>query len=456
MASRKSTSKAKQKTSLPRAKAAQGAAAEKKKPASVRKKKQTASKIRLSPKDLRTISREISEAFPKAVDDTSSRLVLLDVDPQKLHAYWNIPLRQYTKALKKSGIAKMALRVYLLPAENVPLSKALHCCDVAIQGLRNQQYIDLQQDNALYAAECGLLEPDGTFVSLLRSNIVRTPPAGQSPDRSFATIDTSAVDKLAPAENYAAFPESRAAAKGAVPQPLAEPVSSLIRQALQEPASPSAGSMPVLHPFEIPKQDIFLDEMFIDGLIKQRLHIDTASLLNPESQQQPAGLFKDNAHMTVHAECFSSSSFYSPAGEQPSFTAELVIEGRVRPGVQLVRQGSKIPVSIDGRFQVRQHLPKDAGLLKRLAEMSPEEKRQAPSGSRISAMLTPGGSKKELQLEMYAFLHVYGNSINRTSIPFFSKEISVRPDGSFSFTHVLPEDALLLPELMLSIRPEEG
>lgn len=432
-----------------------GSAAGKKKKPAAHKKKQTALKPRLSPAELRTISREISAEFPQAVDDASSRLVLLDVDPKRLHAYWNIPLRHYTKALNKSGIAKKTLRFYLLPADTAPLSRALYSFDVEVQGLRNQQYIDLQQDNALYAAECGITAPDGRFVSLVRSNVVRTPPAGQSPDRSFKTIDTFAV-KNPPLSVRITSPQETTSAQGIMRKQLTVSAASRSGNRLQQQASRSAGIAPELHSLALPKQDVLLDEAFIDALIKQRLQTDTARLFSSEAQQPHEKQFEAAASGTLPSESISSSSLYSFEGEHPSFTAELVIEGRIRPGVQLALHGSKVPVSMDGRFQVRQLLPKDAGLLKNLAAMAQEEEQLSPPATPELILLTAEGSKEELQFEIYASLHVYGKIINNEALPFFTKEMPVRPDGSFYLTRILPRGALLLPELMVSLCPGEG
>lgn len=454
MASATGKSKKSDTTLRTRSKASRRLSSESKTGKSVPAKKTKAEEPALSAKDLRTISKEIETEFPKAVDDDLSRLVLLDIDPKRIHAYWNITLPQYTRALKKAGAATKILRFYLLPSEETPLHNALHAFDIEVQGLRNQQYIDLQQDRSICAAECGLRAPDGSFFPLVKSNIVKTPPAGRSSDYSWTTIDTrssttaSQVPDTHLREDFS---------KGLPPpKQLHDTTPAGLPAGHKHQGTKPPEQKPKMHPRRIPKQDLLLDEAFIDGLIRQRMQIDTSQLLSPGTpgigmEHTSAGTLPE----TISSFSPSSSTCAPGTDEQYTFTAELVIEGRVRPGVHLALHGNVVPIAMDGRFQIRQPLQHDAQLLKLLAELPCTDQPSREQGP-VLTMSTAGKNSEELLFEIHASLHMYGN-IRSTEIPsFFSTEIPVRPDGSFHVTRILPRGACILPELMASIRPSRG
>lgn len=401
-------------------------------PAKTAPKKRAAPKARstatLSPEELRSISSEIADQFPQSIDDDRLQLVLLDVDPHMLHAYWNIPLQQYAQAAGTSGAAAKMLRVYLLPSEQAAVHEAMYWFDIETQGLRNQQYIDLTKDNAAYAAQYGIVGSDGRFIPLVTSNSVRTPPAGRSVERP------AAFPELHAGRPHSALTET-------------EPVYESIAAGAGEPEQHGGARVPH-KPSVPPRPDILLDEEYIDGLVQNRMQMDTARLLNPEKHppappavRQPGGI--------------SSLSLLRQAAGSASLSAELVIEGRVRPGMQLVLHGSEVTVGMDGSFKIRQQLAVDDRLIHLLDSIAGPA---APSvaDKPVLVMQTPGSEHDRLQLEVYASLHVYGSAVSSDLLRLFGSELSLRPDGSFHITRVLPRGACILPELMVAAQSSEG
>ena len=142
--------------------------------------------------ELQCLAENLSGHFPARYDRTE--LVLLDVDPHHLHAYWNIDQKALAKALSRLGPAgpqgPMLLRMRAVPPPGAEAGEpeAGDTFDVAVHGLRNRWYVDLWKDGYTYEAALGLRGPNGTAIWLAHSNRVRTPRAGQSPDYRFPTL----------------------------------------------------------------------------------------------------------------------------------------------------------------------------------------------------------------------------------------------------------------------------
>ncbi len=424
--------KAQKKTGSTKTAAPKRARAVSRTPAQSARKKQTAGGSRrvpaLSPGELRSIGREIAGRFPQTIDDDRLQLVLLDVDPHMMHAYWNIPLPRYAAAAGASGDAAKRLRIYLLPADDASVHAAVSWFDIETQGLRNQQYIDLTRDNAPYAAQFGIIGNDGRFVSLVTSNSVRTPPAGRS------------------LEQPPAVPEQHA--RRPVPaMPAIEP-SYGAEPAEDEKLDRHTGGRTPHTEFQPPRPEVLLDEQYIDGLVQHRMQLDTARLLDPATPHPAPRAVPPPGSV-------SSLSLLRQAAGATGLCAELVIEGRIRPGIQLVLHGSEVPVGMDGSFKIRQQLPVDerlVHLLRGIAGAAPPAAAEHP----VLLLQTPGFEHDRLQLEVYASLHVYGNAVDRDMLTLFGSETAVRPDGSFHITRALPRGACILPELIVAAQSPEG
>jgi hypothetical protein len=122
-----------------------------------------------------------------------NRLTLLEVDPWRVHAYWNVAeadLAAARAALGASGLdAPLVLRFADL-SPGAPEGAAPHPrFDVEVERARNSWYVGLWRDAKHYLAELGLRVPDGRFVPLVRSNEVVTPRAGPSPELDFRHLE---------------------------------------------------------------------------------------------------------------------------------------------------------------------------------------------------------------------------------------------------------------------------
>lgn len=136
-----------------------------------------------NPDELTEISNEVSQYFTQPISDT--RLVLMEIDPYRVHAYWNVDendLAHIQKELGKSlKDAQLVLRIYDISYIYYNGTNAHSHFDIEIQGLRNNWYIDLWSSAKSYCADLGFRLPSGDFHAITHSNVIHAPPDSQSP-----------------------------------------------------------------------------------------------------------------------------------------------------------------------------------------------------------------------------------------------------------------------------------
>jgi len=116
------------------------------------------------------------EEIPEGYGET--RLVLLVRDPCWVHAYWEISEHDYRNALAEADHP---------PEESVQRVLRLHeigegtssSFDIRLDDAARNWYVKVNPDRS-YEGELGLAVPPDRFITLARSNRVRTPPAGMS------------------------------------------------------------------------------------------------------------------------------------------------------------------------------------------------------------------------------------------------------------------------------------
>ncbi len=117
----------------------------------------------------------------------STYLAFIARDPYCIHAYWEIAPEQLESLLvtlaKKQQAHGYVLRLYDVTHIEFDGNNANHCFDVKIDLLRQHHYVDLWCDNVSYCGEIGLLNANGDFLAIARSNFVTTPRASLATDR---------------------------------------------------------------------------------------------------------------------------------------------------------------------------------------------------------------------------------------------------------------------------------
>jgi len=142
-----------------------------------------------SPQELREINIQVSASWFRSPEAT--HLTLMEVNPWRLHAYWNIDAVDMAAARASlptdAEEPALILRFTDLPTqqgENVGQS-----FDTEVQGLTNSWYVDLWQEGRCYSAQLGLRTTDGGLVLLATSNEVMLPRAAPSSKLDFKQVE---------------------------------------------------------------------------------------------------------------------------------------------------------------------------------------------------------------------------------------------------------------------------
>ncbi|QLH38882.1 MAG: DUF4912 domain-containing protein [Defluviicoccus sp.] len=177
----------------------------------------------LAPERLRQVAEDVRDAFPRPSE--GHELVLIDVDPHHLHAFWTVPPTAVAAAretLAGTGdTAPLVLRVHEWSEDHAGAA-----FDVEVVGLQGQSYIDVWSEAREYRATLGLRADAGSLVPLVASVPVALPA-------------------LSPAQAPAKAPAQDARARTAEPKPTETPVAP------SAAAEKTAGlaAEPLRHPF---------------------------------------------------------------------------------------------------------------------------------------------------------------------------------------------------------------
>jgi len=127
----------------------------------------------------------ISSTKPnQVVQSEESRIVLMDIDPYSLHAYWEITNIDKKRVLKQfdesSKPPRQIIRVYDVTYIHFDGKNAHSYFDIEINRNRGNWYIDLWSSHKSLCAEIGMKSSLGDFHPIARSNFIDTPRAYQS------------------------------------------------------------------------------------------------------------------------------------------------------------------------------------------------------------------------------------------------------------------------------------
>lgn len=396
--------------------------------------------------ELRSLLDAVSLEQPLPASGTE--LILLEVDPHRAHAYWNIDPAQARESLP------LVLRVYDV-TESGAVDQAGQAFDVEVHGLQGRWYLDFWRDNRTFVSEIGYRQPDGTLSLLARSNEVNTPSAepaenastGQHQDHNGEPLHTDwPGDHQAPADTQTptdSVPDTQITAsddKAAPSAPLvAEPITLLepefplplwpasvadTNEPVMQKAVPSA-QLPRHHPEDaiIAAGDAsvaFEDEVMSGNAHDNRVTPE-ASIAIPEDMPHefptPEELL---AAVTENHQALQA--FYASAGpdyHDGSATSDEPAGAAAHD--QPAQPGSPAPESL-------------------------------PPLEQIIGLSSLEHMGKDVLLEVNAELHIYGRSKPNTELTLYGQVVKTRPDGTFSVRRPLPHGAVVLP--LLYTKPE--
>ncbi len=322
--------------------------------------------------------------LPSGYDITQATLIVRD--PYWIFAYWDVSSASLAEARQKLGRgfdkSTFVLRMYDVTAVDFNGRNANQSFDIEVGREATSWYVNLWCDNVSYCAEVGLMQPNGHFYALARSNTVTTPRASFSGREDVIWMERKddnvskpfRQDPLAPGD------PATAARKDVVPPAqkkgrwsrrfLTEDdirayymrLSPLLRKSRRKKKSVVIAprtSDPVS--LESPAQDIFgYDRKYgwagekHPGRYFQKEFLahfragSSAELLSPGASEGSLGVTAGGA---------SGQSAPNPRKFFFELGTELIVYGRTEPDAQVFWGNKNIKLREDGTFSLRMALP---------------------------------------------------------------------------------------------------
>lgn len=209
--------------------------------------------VPLDQETLLRVAEEVRAAFPHPPD--AAELVLIDVDPRHLHAFWDVPPGDAARAraaIDADGDgdgdgeqAPLVLRLVAIDADDAPCGQPF---DIEVVGLHGQFYVDIWDLPRHYQATLGLRRPDGGLQPLAPTVTADLPALGPAEDRTWREIALPPPPQatIAPASPPSPVPPSPAPQPPAAPP--AQPTRVLAAAAAPAPAAATQPSPPPIAP----------------------------------------------------------------------------------------------------------------------------------------------------------------------------------------------------------------
>lgn len=125
--------------------------------------------------------REIRKVEELPAEYGDVKIALLPRDPFWMFAYWEVNQQTRQELKNRYGDAEQILRVYDVTGIQFDGKNAHKYFDIVITEIANNWYINVPEVNRSWCVDLGLRLPDGSFITIVRSNIVNMPRYGVSP-----------------------------------------------------------------------------------------------------------------------------------------------------------------------------------------------------------------------------------------------------------------------------------
>ena len=185
----------------------------------------------ITQEEMLRFSAEILPLFPPPPQGTE--LVLMEIDPYRMHAYWHVDADDLTHALREAGspYAPLVVRMQEATKDEQAEARASSAFDVDIEDNETHRYVTVSrcgqsyEAELAYEAELGVRKADGTLVHLARSERVHLPRAGQAHVYNVTALDTSILrERVAAQTELAPVLFSQSPVDIRAERPLDEPV----------------------------------------------------------------------------------------------------------------------------------------------------------------------------------------------------------------------------------------
>lgn len=389
---------------------------------------------------LRSLGNLLEKHFPRPIEDTE--LVLMEVSPHRLHAYWHITpweLEAASSRLKDENV-QLILRFHDL-TEQVHEQDIAPSFDIEITGASGSQYVELWEDARSYRAELGVLKENGQLIDLARSNSVELPKAGHSTRHGTQVLTlTPLADTL--------FEQSPGSGAEAEFNP--QKTRGSWREDDNQPNDATLlGGLNKLFPlFPDPGAPVFeartLELDFPAGITAPMSRLPEQAIETPQAgdlqPSKPSGLSTAHAVDIDEADSFPLCS----AADAQALTKERIES--LTPLDTLQAAAAQIPTGF--AFPPLSRKPTGPtpteGVASGKIETSGSQVLSQPVSS-FSLAESPDG---ELHIE----LHIHGRAQPNSHFVFHGQLIATKADGSFSLQKTLPPEAQQLVAQLLAGR----
>jgi hypothetical protein len=362
---------------------------------------------------LRRVAEEVRAAFPRPM--RTPELVLIDVDPRHLHAFWSLAADDVERARRELGEGDNApLVLRILETGGSGASAAPF--DVEVLGLQGRCYVDIWGVARGYSGTLGLRGPDGNLRPLAGPAMVRLPNIG---------------------------PPDQHSARG----PVAEAADTAVSPSVSVSAPPPAE--PLSHPFpQPPSEPGAYDAVALSAVVSD----ESPAAPRPdgpsagERQPGPAAESGVQAAPAAHSSPPEpvSHPFPLPPTEPGDYAPEELIGGFLPADAALVPAGGPpsgtSPDAEPGVGAAGPQGPED--------EPAPGQPQALPLEN-VLTLSSYALGRESVEFEINAELHIFGRARPGTRLQLFGRPVPLRPDGSFSVIRPLPNGALVLSSLLV-------
>ncbi len=253
----------------------------------------------------------------------TGRLMLMARDPRWLYAQWDASPGQVSRLASLPKGTKAHLRIHVGDAKSKPIRSVPL---VASASARCSWFVEVDRCDETYVAEVGYEDSTGTWISIVTSSSIRTPPASRSAQTTYSVATI--------------HPEA----------PIAVAISPVSADSAQGQRAESRA------PLHAPSE-MAATEMSVLGSGWPESVVSDAGSLSSQSGAFGSGAFAAMPRMGPS----SAGLAWKPSAESRGFwlavNAELVIYGATEPTASLTVAGRPVALRPDGSFSLRFALP---------------------------------------------------------------------------------------------------
>ncbi len=259
-----------------------------------------------------------------------TRLTLMEIDPYRLHAFWEVTPKDQKAVAKRLG-RDSSQASWIIRFHNVPESEddetSTHF-DVPVDLAAGNWYLDLPANGRSYQAELRLCTARGRFEPVCTSNTVHVPPAQASPTYDPEWLQ---VEQEMGATWHVSAPEAES-----LPQPSTEMTIDVFASSV-DPARSSPRFIASISPTGSQRPSSYSSEVEWPPQSESSEEWYDSFAVGSWSQ---GGTPAENAR-----------------GGDPLFRAEVVVRGRTQRGQTLWVNGEPVELNPDGTFCLCWTLP---------------------------------------------------------------------------------------------------